>query len=132
MSGSGSVLQVRFKAKSHGETRLALQNFKFGSSTGEIIPAGPHEIHITVEQRLPTGDVNRDGDVDILDLILVAQQLGKSVPPNSPVDINRDGVVNIFDLTLVAQGIGGAAAPPAHGLESKTIETWIAQARTRR
>ena len=129
VSGSRSLLQVRFKAKSHGETRLALQNFKFGSSTGEIIPAGPHEIHITVEQRLPTGDVNRDGDVDILDLILVAQQLGKSVPPNSPVDINRDGVVNIFDLTLVAQGIGGAAAPPAHGLESKTIETWITQAR---
>ena len=129
VSGTGNVLQIKFKAKLHGETRLALQNFKFGSSTGEIIPAGPHEIQITVEQRLPTGDVNRDGDVDILDLILVAQQLGKSVPANSPVDINRDGVVNIFDLTLVAQGIGGAAAPPAHGLESKTIETWIAQAR---
>ena len=29
----------------------------------------------------------------------------------------------------MAQGIGGAAAPPAHGLESKTIETWIAGAR---
>ena len=129
VSGSGSVLQVTFKAKLHGETRLALQNFKFGSSTGEIIPAGPHEIQITVEQRLPTGDVNRDGDVDILDLILVAQQLGKSVPANSPVDINRDGVVNIFDLTLVAQGIGGAAAPAARGIDSATIETWIAQAR---
>ena len=129
VSGSRSLLQVRFKAKSHGETRLALQNFKFGSSTGEIIPAGPHEIQITVEQRLPTGDVNRDGDVDILDLILVAQQLGKSVPANSPVDINRDGVVNIFDLTLVAQGIGGAAAPAARGIDSATIETWIAQAR---
>ena len=76
-----------------------------------------------------TGDVNRDGDVDILDLILVAQQLGKSVPANSPVDINRDGVVNIFDLTLVAQGIGGAAAPAARGIDSATIETWIAQAR---
>ena len=131
VSGTGNVLQIKFKAKLHGETRLALQNFKFGSSTGEIIPAGPHEIQITVEQRLPTGDVNRDGDVDILDLILVAQQLGKSVPANSPVDINSDGVVNIFDLTLVAQGIGKttAAAPPAHGLESKTIETWIAGAR---
>ena len=50
--------------------------------------------------------MNRDGVVNILDLILVAQQLGKSVPANSPVDINSDGVVNIFDLTLVAQGIG--------------------------
>ena len=129
VSGSGNVLQIKFKAKSHGETRVALQNFKFGSSTGETIPAGPHEIHITVEQSLPTGDVNRDGVVNILDLIRVARQLGKSVPANSPVDINGDGVVNIFDLTLVAQGIGGAAAPAARGIDSATIEAWIAQAR---
>ena len=129
VNGSGTILQVRVKAKSDGETSLALQNFLFGSFTGENIPAGPHEIYITVEERLLIGDVNRDGVVNILDLILVARQLGKSVPPDSPVDINGDGVVNIFDLTLVAQGIGGAAAPPAHGLESKTIETWIAEAR---
>ena len=133
VSGTGNVLQIKFKAKLHGETRLALQNFKFGSSTGEIIPAGPHEIQITVEQRLPTGDVNRDGDVDILDLILVAQQLGKSVPANSPVDINSDGVVNIFDLTLVAQGIGKTtAAAPAIATgraDAATIDAWIAGAR---
>ena len=128
VSGSGSVLQVRFKAKAEGETGLTLQNFEFGSNTGENIPAGPLEIRITVEERLATGDVNRDGRVSILDLILVAQQLGNSVPANSPVDINRDGVVNIFDLTLVAQGIGGAAAPPAQGINSATIEAWIAGA----
>ena len=129
VSGSGSVLQVRFKAKSEGETELTLQNFLFGSVTEESILAGPLEVHVTVQERLLTGDVNRDGVVNILDLIRVAQQLGKRVPSDSPVDINGDGVVNIFDLTLVAQGIGGAAAPPAHGLESKTIETWIASAR---
>ena len=129
VSGSGSVLQVRFKAKSESETELALGNFEFGSNTGENIPASPLEIRITVEERLLTGDVNRDGRVSILDLIRVARQLGKSVPPNSPVDINGDGVVNIFDLTLVAQGIGGAAAPAARGIDSATIETWIAQAR---
>ena len=111
VSGSGSVLQVRFKAKSEGETKLALHNFLFGSATKESIPAAPLEIHITVEERLLTGDVNRDGVVNILDLISVAQQLGKRLPPNSPEDINGDGIVNIFDLTLVAQGIGGAAAP---------------------
>ena len=133
MSGNGSVLQVRFKAKSEGETELALRNFEFGSSTGENIPAGPLEIRITVEERLLTGDVNRDGRVSILDLILVAQQLGKRVPPNSPVDINGDGVVNIFDLTLVAQGIGNttAAAPTVAtgSVDAATIEAWIAQAR---
>ena len=133
VSGSGSVLQVRFKAKAEGETGLTLQNFEFGSNTGENIPAGPLEIHITVEERLLTGDVNRDGRVSILDLILVAQQLGKSVSPNSPVDINGDGVVNIFDLTLVAQGIGkSTAAAPAGAtrrVDAATIEAWIAGAR---
>ena len=75
-SGSGSLLQVEFKAKSTGETRLALQNSEFGSIIGDIISAGPTEIYFTVEGRLATGDVNRDGRVSILDLILVARQLG--------------------------------------------------------
>ena len=134
VSGTGSLLQVRLKAKSEGETELALQNFLFGSDTEESIPAGPLEIRITVEERLLIGDVNRDGVVNILDLIRVARQLGKSVPSDSPVDINGDGVVNIFDLTLVAQGIGkttDAAAPAiATGrADAATIEAWIAQAR---
>ena len=126
------MLQVRFKAKAEGETGLTLQNFLFGSVTEESIPAGPLEIRITVEERLLTGDVNRDGVVNILDLIRVARQLGKSVPTDSPVDINGDGVVNIFDLTLVAQGIGKTtdAAAPAHRKRTlATIEVWIAQAR---
>ena len=132
--GSGAVLQVRFKAKAEGETGLTLQNFLFGSVTEESIPAGPLEIRITVEERLLTGDVNRDGVVNILDLIRVARQLGKSVPTDSPVDINGDGVVNIFDLTLVAQGIGkttDAAAPTVAtgSVDPATIEVWIAQAR---
>ena len=131
-SGSGSVFQVTFKAKSEGETKIALQNFLFGSAAKESIPAGPLEVHITVEERLLTGDVNRDGVVNILDLISVAQQLGKSVTADSPEDINGDGVVNIFDLTLVAQGIGGAAAPSALATgraDAVTVEAWIAGAR---
>ena len=80
-----------------------------------------------MEARLPSGDVNGDGIVNVLDLILVAQQLGKSVPANSAVDINGDGVINIFDLTLVAQGIGGAAAPAVSTgrVDAATIEAWI-------
>ena len=132
-SGSGSLLQVEFKAESEGETELALEDFEFGSITGENIPAGPLEIRITVAERLVTGDVNRDGRVSILDLILVAQQLGSRVPPNSAVDINGDGMVNIFDLTLVAQGIAGAAAPAIKRVDNERdrdlIETWITLAR---
>ena len=94
-----------------------LQKFQFGSATGDNIPAGPHEIRIVVEERLTTGDVNRDGVVSILDLILVAQQLGKRVPAGSAVDVNGDGVVSILDLIRVAQGIAGSPAAPAVGTE---------------
>ena len=131
-SGTGVLLQVRFKAKSAGETELALDKFQFGSATGDNIPAGPHEIRINVEEGLAAGDVNRDGIVSILDLILVAQQLGRRVPAGSPVDINGDGVVSILDLIRVAQGIAGSPAAPAVGAKSvdaAMIEAWIAQAR---
>ena len=134
MSGSGTLLQVRFKAKSAGETQLALQNFQFGAITGESIPAGPHEIRIVVERQLATGDVNRDGVVSILDLILVARQLGQRVPAGSAVDVNGDGVVSILDLILAARAIGNttASAAPAvvaESVDAATIEAWIAQAR---
>jgi len=134
VSGTGTVLQVRFKAKAAGETELALQNFQFGSVAGDSIPAGPHQIRIVVEGQLATGDVNRDGVVSILDLILVAQQLGKRVSPGSPVDVNGDGVVSILDLIRIAQGIGNtttSAAPMvgADSVDAATIAAWIVQAR---
>ena len=142
VSGTGTLLQVTFKAKSDGDTRLTLQNFEFGATTGDLIPAGPHEVRITVEGQLATGDVNRDGRVSILDLILVAQQLGRRVPANSPVDLNRDGAVSILDLILAAQAIGNTTASAApltpllaggkggvESVDAATIEAWIAQAR---
>ena len=134
VSGTGTLLQVRFKAKAAGETELALQNVQFGDVTGTIIAAGPHQIRITVEEGLATGDVNRDGVVSILDLILIAQQLGRRVAAGSPVDLNGDGVVSILDLILTARSLGNttASAAPAIGAESVNaamIEAWIAQAR---
>ena len=43
-------------------------------------------------------DLNRDGAVNILDLILVSQHFG-----TTKGDINGDGATNILDLTLIAQ-----------------------------
>ena len=134
VTGTGTVLQVTFKAKSSGETELTLQNFEFASITGEHIPAVPQQIYITVEEQLATGDVNRDGRVSILDLVLIAQQFGQRVPANSPVDLNGDGVVSILDLVLAIREIDNttALAPPAFevaGIDPAIIEVWIAQAR---
>ena len=132
VDGTGSLLQIRFKAKSAGETELALDKLQFGSVTGDGIPAGPQEIRIVVEERLTTGDVNRDGVVSILDLILVAQQLGQRVSADSAVDVNGDGIVSILDLIRVAQGIAESLAAPAvrtESVDAAMIEAWIAQAR---
>ena len=134
VSGTGTLLQVEFKAKSSGKTTLTLQNLQFDAITGGNVSVESHEITLTVEEQVVAGDVNRDGQVNILDLVFVAQQFGKDVPADSPADVNRDGVVNIFDLVQVAQNFGNTAAPAAtmvvtEGVDPTTIEVWIAQAR---
>ena len=134
VTGTGTVLQVTFKAKSSGETELALGDFEFAAITGQDIPAVPPPIHITVEEQLATGDVNRDGRVSILDLVLITRQFGQRVPANSPVDLNGDGVVSILDLVLAVREIDNttALAPPAVeavGIPPAMVEAWIAKAR---
>ena len=44
-------------------------------------------------------DLNADGEINILDLVIVANALGES---DSDADINADGIVNILDLVIVA------------------------------
>ncbi len=56
------------------------------------------DIFLKVETVNPA-DLNGDGIVNILDLILVAQALGTD---DSTADVNGDTVVNVFDLVFVA------------------------------
>ena len=56
------------------------------------------DMFLKVETRSPA-DVNGDGIVNILDLILVAQGIGTG---ELTADVNGDGVVNVFDLVFVA------------------------------
>ena len=135
--GSGTLLSVTFTAKTAGQTQLRLENFQFATINGVSISAGPYEVGITIEKDLATGDVNRDGQVSILDMVLVARHLGKTIPAHSDVDLNGDGVVNILDLILVSQNMGKstAAASPSiltmddiDGLDPAMIQAWIEQA----
>ena len=45
-------------------------------------------------------DTNRDGNINILDLVFVSSHFGEE---DTLADVNRDGEVNILDLVLVAQ-----------------------------
>lgn len=50
------------------------------------------------------GDVNTDGAVNILDLVVVSSNFGCS--PNCEGDANGDGQVNILDLVVVSSNFG--------------------------
>ena len=88
------------------------------------------EMYLRVTPKNPA-DVNGDGVVNILDLILVAQGFGTDKPE---ADVNGDGVVNVFDLVQVAGALGGGgAAPSAYSLDPSIISAadvarWLAQA----
>ena len=137
-SGTGTLLLVTFNAKAVGETRVILSNFFAGTSGGETISSDAPEIAITIEDSaFPAWDVNQDGQVNILDLSLVAQNLGGDAASNPRADVNGDGTINILDLTVVAQYFGestAAAAPSAAGviatleLDPAIVQAWIAQA----
>ena len=81
-------------------------------------------------------DINEDGKVSILDLILVARDFGKIKLIDPRTDVNGDGKVNISDLVAVAQSMdaeAGNAAPSAVAMNGAiapaVIQAWIAQAR---
>ena len=78
-------------------------------------------------ETLRAADVNADGMINILDLVLIASHFGETLTadqtPNP--DVNGDGNVNILDLVLVASHLGETVEPsvafvsvdPASGAE---------------
>lgn len=78
-------------------------------------------------------DVNNDGIVTVLDLILIGQYFGLTPPPPH-VDVNEDGQVDIKDLLLVAAIMDRTPAAP--GLVSEiplsvsVVQGWLRLARS--
>lgn len=114
--------------------------FGFAEDTDYTLNAPGDPIEIEVAR----WDVNKDGIANILDLILVARNLGKTAGnADSGTDVNGDGERNILDLRLVAQHLNeasGAAAPSALAtldefvtsdqISAEMVRAWIAQAQT--
>ena len=123
-----NVLLVAIDNNGHGE----FSGF-FGFEAETAYTVNPTDTRIVID--LPPSDVNKDGRVSILDLILVAQDFGKTGVRNTRTDINNDGKVNILDLTRVAESMNaatGAAAPSTVAIGNtfspEIIEAWVALA----
>ena len=109
-------------------------------STNTHIPA-LRERGVRVKERETNRDVNRDGRVDVTDLLLVWLAMSQPELGIERADVNGDGSVDIWDLVLVAQRLNdwqieeySVAAPAiterAADVSRETVETWITAVQT--
>ena len=79
---------------------------------------------------LLASDVNRDGIVNILDLVFDASHFGETLIENQHPnpDVNKDGTVNILDLTLVASHFSKYSGIPLE-LTDKTFDNVVHNAK---
>ena len=97
------------------------------ASQTHTLPDLDGEIYLKAAVEPPTlpYDLNKDGVVNVLDLILIAQNFG-----STEADINGDGTTNILDLILVAQHLGVTSTPAAPAavpasLSPEKVQEWI-------
>ena len=86
--------------RSGQEQRIQLPERVSGVSSGitglqHTLPDLDGEIYLKSTNNV--ADLNSDGVVNILDLVIVANAFGKETP-----DVNEDGTVNVLDLVVVA------------------------------
>ena len=80
-------------------------------------------------------DVNNDGNVDIQDILLVADSFETDALKYPKVDVNKDGIVDLIDLLFVASHLGESsetAAPksiPMPLQQTDRIEQLLTEAR---
>ena len=106
VSSPGVFATIRMTAKSiEGTSPLDLSNVIVGDINGNPVTIMVNDGTVTITTCI--GDVNGDGTVDVLDMILVGQQWGKTGTPGwIPEDVNNDGAVNVLDMIVIGQHWG--------------------------
>ncbi len=138
--GDGTLATITFEVVEIKASTVTLSDVALVNPAGErLYPLVENGQVIEPPQRF--GDVNRDGVVNIQDLVVVGSNFGQT--GQNSADVNDDGVVDIVDLVVVAGAIWNAATAPAvhfHALSSygtgnpsptaEDVQGWLTQARS--
>ena len=131
-NGDGTLETASFRVKTIKSSTISVTGF-FTAPNGLIsIPT----FESAQVNAFVFGDVNRDGEVNIQDLVLVAANFGKPVPDEGhPADVNGDGQIDIVDLVKVAGALSNGTSAPALlaqvqdiDLTKKDVEQWLSRA----
>ena len=104
VSGQGVFATITFTADAiNGDTPITLSDVIVGDAGGDPVAVEVTNGSVTVSPGL-IGDVNGDGHVNVLDLVLIGQHWGETGTPGwIPEDVKVDGVINVLDMVLIGQ-----------------------------
>ena len=139
-AGGGTLSTTTTRTNPNGRAQTTLRlGPNLERHTVEVSAAGievPATFHAVSDTKAPPtiADVNNDGSVNILDLVVITSNLDTK-GTNLAADVNRDEVVSILDLVLAASMFDGAAAAPSaqpqvpETLTAVEVQGWVTEAR---
>ena len=151
VNGSGELLTISFRVLAFAEESLGLHNVQLSNSVqprNSDPRNGRISYHtvinpVVVTREFYPEDVNRDGKVNVQDLVMVAGSIGQIDFIYSRADVNDDGVVSVLDLVAVYRSprwgkdvqsravrdanssVGTAPAASVGNITPETIQGWI-------
>ena len=135
-NGDGTLATLTFKGVDFKASTLTLSEVYFVDADGKRWEVATQSAEVTIPPELDNAileDINRDGVVNIQDLVIVSARFG--LRGYNSADINGDRLVDIVDLVLVASAVNAAAAAPPlnpQALDLLTVDDvqgWLSQAR---
>ena len=133
-NGDGTLATLTFKVGDFKPSTLTLSQVYLVDSDGKRWEVTMESATVTIPpepEEETVGDINHDGVVDILDLVIVNARFGQR--GQNSADLNGDGLVDIVDLVLVAGAFDEAAAPSLYPqaldlFTAAEVRQWLLQA----